>query len=286
MSARRLLALALMLAPGLACLAVFFVVPLLQLVAISFFRYSPTEIWVEDFTLENYLRFGGHYYTRALGTTLVVAFTVTAICIVLAYPFAYFLVRIPERKLGPYLFVLVSPLMMSSVVLILGWVVILGPHGPIVVLLQTLGLGTVTLLYSKGAIALGLTELLLPFMVLPLMSALENIHPSLEEAAQNLGAGSIERFRRVIWPLSRPGLVSGSLLVFSLSLGSLVVPALLGAPRDAMLGNVVYEEVMNSLNWPFASAVGVILLAGTSALMSAYLRTRRSARYPGAMRPE
>ena len=284
MSARRLLVLALLLSPALVLLIAFFFVPLLRLVAVSFFRYSPTEIWTETFTVENYARFGGQYYLHVLLTTLIVAFSVTIVCTLLAYPFAYFLARIPERKLGPYLFVLVSPLMMSSVVLVLGWVVILGPHGPVADALSALGLGAVKLLYTRGAIVVGLSELLLPFMVLPLMSALENIHPSLEEAAQNLGAGSVERFRRVIWPLSRPGLVSGSLLVFSLALGSLVVPALLGAPRDAMLGNVVYEEVMNSLNWPFASAVGMILLAGTTGLMSAYLRVRRGSGDVGTTR--
>jgi ABC-type spermidine/putrescine transport system permease subunit I len=141
----------------------------------------------------------------------------------------------------------------------------------------------VSLLYHKSAIVLGLTELLLPFMVLPLISAIENIHVSLEEAAQNLGASGAQTFRRVILPLSRPGLVSGSLLVFSMALGSLVVPALLGGAADAMLGNVIYEEVMSSLNWPFASAIALILLVVTSAIMTLYLRTRRSAgRRPAA----
>jgi ABC-type spermidine/putrescine transport system permease subunit I len=277
------LILLLLIAPGLLCLGFFFFAPLARMAVISFFRYSPTEIWLPQLTLDNYVRFAGRYYLRAASTTLTIAFTVTCVCIVLGYPLAYFLARIPARRLAPYMFVLISPLMMSSVVLVLGWVILLGQNGPVMEILGALGLPQVSLLYHKSAIVLGLTELLLPFMVLPLISAIENIHVSLEEAAQNLGASGAQTFRRVILPLSRPGLVSGSLLVFSMALGSLVVPALLGGAADAMLGNVIYEEVMSSLNWPFASAIALILLVVTSAIMTLYLRTRRSAgRRPAA----
>ena len=274
-SSRRLLVFLLLISPGLTCLGFFFFAPLARMAMISFLRYSPTEIWLNEFTLENYTRFLSYYYMRAAGTTVTIAFSVTCACIILGYPFAYFLARIPARRLGPYMFVLISPLMMSPVVLVLGWVILLGPNGPVIELLHALGLSPVKLLYNKPAIALGLTQLLLPFMVLPLISAIENIHPTLEEAAQNLGASSAQTFCRVILPLSRPGLVSGSLLVFSMALGSLVVPALLGGPADAMVGNIIYEEVMSSLNWPFAAAIALMLLVVTSATMTVYLRASR-----------
>jgi putative spermidine/putrescine transport system permease protein len=274
-SRRRVLVFLMLISPGLACLGFVFFAPLERMAMISFLRYSPSDIWLDQFRFENYTRFLSHYYLRAAGTTIVVALSVTCACIVLGYPFAYFLARIPASRLGPYMFVLISPLMMSSVVLVLGWVIVLGPNGPVIALLHAFGLSPVKLLYNKPAIVLGLTELLLPFMVLPLISAIENIHPSLEEAARNLGAGGVQTFYRVILPMSRPGLVSGSLLVFSMALGSLVVPALLGGPADAMVGNVIYEEVMTSLNWPFAAAIALMLLVVTSVTMTIYLRASR-----------
>jgi putative spermidine/putrescine transport system permease protein len=270
----------LLIAPGLLFLVLFFFAPLARMAAISFLRYSPSDIWLPEFTLANYARFGSRYYLRAAGNTVAIASAVTCVCIMLGYPFAYFLARIPANRLAPYMFVLISPLMMSSVVLVLGWVILLGPNGPIVQALQAAGFEGVKLLYSRPAIVLGLSELLLPFMVLPLLSAIENVHPSLEEAARNLGANGAATFRRVILPMSRPGLVSGSLLVFSLALGSLVVPALLGGPRDAMIGNVIYEEVMSSLNWPFAAAIALMLLVVTSATMAVYLRYSRKLTRP------
>jgi putative spermidine/putrescine transport system permease protein len=261
--------------PGLCYLGVFFFAPLVRMAGVSFFRYSPTAIWIPQFTLGNYSRFFDHYYLRVAGTTVYVALVVTCVCIALGYPFAYFLARVSPRRLGLYLFVLISPLMMSSVVLVLGWVILLGPHGLVTEILNLLMASGVRVLYSKPAVMIGLTELLMPFMVLPLMSSIESIHPTLEEAAQNLGASKMETFRRVILPLSRPGLLSGSLLVYSLALGSLVVPALVGGPNDVMLGNVVYEEVLSSLNWPFAAAAAVVLLVFTGVTMSFYIRIIR-----------
>lgn len=273
-STRRLLFFTLLIAPGFLCMVVFFVAPLVQMSTISFSRYSTTDFWVPAFTLENYLRFFGRfYYLRVAGRTIYISLFVTCSCILLGYPFAYFLARVRTGRLALYYFVLISPLMMSSVVLVFGWVSILGPEGPIAALLQTLGIPSAGLLYNKGAIVLGLTQLLLPFMVFPLMSAIENIHVSIEESAQNLGANKWAVFWRVIFPLSSPGLVSGSLLVFSMALGSLIVPALLGAPGDSMLGSAIYDSVMNTLNWPFAAAMAFILLIGTGLIVALYLRT-------------
>jgi putative spermidine/putrescine transport system permease protein len=267
----------LLIAPGLICFISLFVAPLSRMVSISFAHYSASRFWVPGFTLENYARFfANDYYLRVAARTLYLSLLTTCSCIVLGYPFAYFLNRTSTRRLGIYYFVLISPLMMSSVVLVFGWVSILGPQGPVVALLRAIGLPPVKLLYTEAAIVIGLTELLLPFMVFPLMSAIESIHPSLEEAAQNLGAGRVAVFWRVILPMSRPGLVSGCLLVYSMALGSLIVPALLGAPSDTMLGGSIYNEVMNTLNWPFASAMGLLLLVGTGLLMMLYLTMMRA----------
>jgi ABC-type spermidine/putrescine transport system permease subunit I len=263
--------------PGLGLLAVFLLGPLLQIGLISLFTYSPTKIWVPSLTLANYGRFLDPYYLGVTWTTVKVGLLTTLVCTVLGYPLAYFLARTRSRRLGLYLFLLVTPLMVSSVIRIFGWLVILGRRGLINELLRALGWSAgLELLYNTPAVVVGLAELLLPFMVLPLMAAIENVHPSVEEAARNLGANWLQLFRRVLLPLSLPGLISGSLLVYTVAISALVTPALMGGRAVRMLGNAVYDEVLTSLNWPFASSIAVILLVFTGVVMLFYLRTMRA----------
>jgi ABC-type spermidine/putrescine transport system permease subunit I len=263
-------------APGLCLLGVFFLGPLLQVAAISLFTYSPTRIWVPVVTFANYRRFLDPYYLSVIWTTVKVGLLTTLACIALGYPLAYFLARSRSPRLGLYLFLLITPLMVSSVIRTFGWLVILGRRGLINESLRALGLSDgVQLLYNTPAVVGGLTQLLLPFMVLPLMAALESVHPSVEEAARNLGANWFQLFCRVLFPLSLPGLVSGSLLVYTVAISALIIPALMGGPTVRMLGNVVYDEVLTSLNWPFASSIAVILLTFTGAVMFSYIRIMR-----------
>ena len=165
--------------------------------------------------------------------------------------------------------------MVSSVVLVLGWNMVLSRQGPISALLAKIGFDGWNVLYTQAAVVIGLTALQLPFMVMILRNAVERVPQSVEEAAHILGAGRLLIFWRVTLPLTRNGLISGTLLVFAMGLGSLVAPALLGGPRDIMIGNVIYESVMVSLNWPFAAAVSMILLVTTIVLMTGYLTILR-----------
>jgi ABC-type spermidine/putrescine transport system permease subunit I len=262
------------LGPGISLLALFVLGPLLQIAAISLFTYSPTKIWLPILTLANYRRLFDPYYLGVIGATVKVSFLTTGMCIVLGYPLAYFLARTRSRRLGLYLFLLVMPLMVSSVVRVFGWLVILGRRGLINELLRASGISPgIDLLYNTTAVVVGLTHILLPFMVLPLMAAIENIHVSREEAARNLGANWIQLFRRVLLPLSLPGLISGSLLVYTVASSALIIPALMGGRAVHMLGNVVYDEVLTSLNWPFASSIAMMLLALSTVVMFSYLRT-------------
>lgn len=275
MSAHARLAVAL-LSPGLVVLTVFLIVPLAMIVVISVFAYSPTQIWIPVLTADNYRKFFHPYYLGVTWTTVKVGLLTTLACAVLGYPLAYVLARMRSRWLGLCLFLLVTPLMVSSVIRIFGWIVILGKKGIVNAALGAAGLGTADLLHNVTAVVIGLTELLLPFMVLPLMASIENIPRPVEEAARNLGANPLQLFGRVLLPLSLPGLVSGSLLVYSVSISALVTPALMGGRRVRMLGNLVYDEVLTSLNWPFAASIAVVLLVFTVAVMVAYLRTLRA----------
>lgn len=258
-------------APAVLLLVAGLALPLAEMAVISFFRYSSILIWEPVFTLENYAQFFSGFNLAAGVRTLWLSAVVTLLCIVIGYPFAIFLARSDSRLKPFYIFVLLSPLMMSSVVLVLGWNMILSRQGPLSALLALAGIEGFSILYTKTAIVIGLTALQLPFMVLILRNAVERVPESVEEAAHILGAGRMAVFWRVTLPLTQSGLISGTLLVFAMGLGSLVAPALLGGSRDIMIGNVIYESVMVSLNWPFAAAVSLILLVTTLVLMVGYL---------------
>jgi putative spermidine/putrescine transport system permease protein len=207
---------------------------------------------------------------------------------VLGYPLAYALARSRGRLQTLGLFLLIMPLMVSTVIRIFGWIVILGKKGLINEALVGLGLEPVKLLYTETAVVIGLVNIFMPFMVLPLMAAIERIPANLEEAARNLGANWWQMFQKTILPLSLPGLISGCLLVYSISISAFVTPALMGSPRERMAGQQIYDEVLVSFNWPSASSLSLTLVLLTLALMfTALFMTRRSARLEhGRRQPE
>ena len=255
------------------------IVPFASMAMFSLHPYSPTKIALPELTFDNYRQIAALYYVRLFGRTLQLSLVSTGICVVFGYPLAYVLARAQPRMQTLGLFLLIMPLMVSTVIRLFGWIVILGRKGLINEALTALGLDPVRLLYTDTAVVIGLVNIFMPFMVLPLMAAIERIPPNLEEAAQNLGANWYQMFAKTIMPLSLPGLVSGCLLVYSLSLSAFVTPALLGSPRDRMVGQQIYDEVLVSFNWPIASALALALVLLTAGVMFfALLATRRAAR--------
>lgn len=260
-------------------LLVFLVLPFVNVALLSVYLHSPTKIAVAEFTGANYAKLWEPYYATLFLRTLRLALVVTAVCAVLGFPLAYVLARSTSRILTLGLFLLIMPLMVSTVIRVFGWVVILGNEGLVNHALRLLGAGEVRLLYTEGAVVLGLAQQSMPFMVLPIMAAIERISPSLEEAAQNLGASWGQTFARVILPLSMPGLVSGSLLVFSVSMSAFITPALMGGRRGRMVGQQIYEEVLTAYDWPGAASLTIVLSALMLALVGLALWiTRRRAR--------
>ncbi len=258
------------------------IVPLLNIVAFSFYTYSPTSIARPDPTLANYARLWDPYYVQLFIRTMKLALITTAISAVLGYPVAYALARARPVWMALGLFLLVVPLMVSTVIRVFGWVVILGRNGLVNELLGLADIAPINLLYTETAVVIGLVNIFIPFMVLPLMSAIERIPPSLEEAATNLGADWYSMFRKVIFPLSYPGLISGSLLVFSVSLSAFVTPVLMGGARIRVVGSQIYDEVLVSFNWPGASSLSLVVIVATMILVFFALRsTRRAARLEG-----
>src|ERR1700726_2427541 len=254
-------------------------VPFANVAMYSIHPYSPTKVFLPELTLDNYRKIFDLYSVRLFGRTLRLGLITTTVCVVLGYPLAYFLARALPRVQAFCLFLLIIPLMVSAVIRVFGGIVFLGRKGLVNQALVAVGLEPVKLLYSETAVVIGLVNVFVPFIVLPIMASIERISPSLEEAAQNLGADWYRMFQRVILPLSLPGLISGCLLVYSLSISAFVTPALMGSPRERTAGQQIYDEVLVSFNWPGASSLSLTLVLVTVALMfGALFATRHSGR--------
>lgn len=269
---------ALLLLPVLAFTAAFLVAPLVGMLDLSFKTHSATTLWTPEFTWANYVdALDGYYLDIFLGSVRIAGIA-TICCIILGYPLAYFLARCSPAVLSLGLFLLVMPLMVSTVIRAFGWLVILGGNGILNQALVALGLGQISILYTETAVIIALVQLVLPLMVLPLMASIESIPIEMEEAAVNLGANGWATFRQILFPLSVPGLVSGVILSFALSISVVVTPALLGGRRERMVGNEIYDQVLTGLNWPFASALSLLLIAAVLMLLGlGGLFTRRYA---------
>ena len=254
----------LLLAPSLAVLVGVFAIPLGILGRYSFYRTEPGGVMVPAWTIEQYIRFLlDAHHVRILGTTLTLAFAVTLVAAVLGYPLAYGLARTrsPRRRaLG--VTVLLIPLMTSVVVRSYGWMILLASTGVVNAALVGTGLVSrpIQLLFTPAGVVIALAEVLLPFMVLSLLPVLQGLDVALEEASQSLGAGPLATFWHVILPLSLPGLVSGSVLVFVLSVGAFATPRLVGGPTTDVITVFIYEQTLSLLNWPFGAAAAWALL--------------------------
>ena len=264
-------------------LLVFLLVPFANVALLSVYTYSPIKIALPVLTDANYARVWDPYYVALFARTMKLGLFTTIICAVLGYPVAYFLARAQPRVVTLGLFLIIMPLMVSTVIRVFGWLVILGRKGLVNEGLELLGLGSVRILYTETAVIIGLVQLVMPFMVLPIMAAIERIPPNLEEAAQNLGANWYQMFARTIVPLSVPGLISGSLLVYSVAISAFVTPALMGGARVRMVGQQIYDDVLTSFNWPGASAMALVLVAFTLVLLFLALHaTKRMGRLEAA----
>jgi putative spermidine/putrescine transport system permease protein len=255
-----------LLLPSLVFLAVFFALPALGLVGYGFLTQSSSGTVGAPITLQHYRHFfGTALYSHVLLTTLRISLCTTAAAMLLGYPVALVMSRGASWVRRSITMIIIAPLIVSVVVRTYGWELILG-NGPTGILNWVLlGLGftrtPVRLLYSETAVVIGSLHVFFPMMVLPLASALGKIDPRLEDAARTLGAGTWRTFRRVTLPLSLPGLAVGGGLVFSLTAGSFVTPAILGGTGAQMLGMLVDQQILVVYDWPFGAAVATVLVA-------------------------
>lgn len=239
--------------PALIALLAFFVVPMVYILAHT----------LQESGLDNFAKFfGDSFYLDILKTTLRVSVKVTIFCLLLGYPAAYFMARTKSRMKNVLMIVILFPFLVSAVVRAYGWMVILGNKGLLNQLLQGCGLieAPLKIMNTETAVVIGLVHLLLPYMILSITSVVQSIDKNVEYAAYSLGANSFETFFKVVFPLSSPGIISGCILVFTMSMTSYVTPKLLGGSKFRMMSTMVFQEVNVNFNWGLASAISYILL--------------------------
>jgi len=227
-------------------------------------------------TLEHYAKaLGDLYYWETLLLTFKLSLFVTVATLLIGYPLAYFIVRnVQNRLVRSVLYtIVVTPLFTSNIVRAFGWMVLLGRRGMVNDVLLATGLieRPLPLLYGQTSIVVGLTYIMAPFMVLTVASVLQNIDRSLEEAARDLGAGAWSTFTRVTLPLSLPGVIAGSLIVFTLSVSAYVTPSILSGGRQNVTSMLIFQQYGAILNFQFGAALSMVLLVTTLLLVVGYL---------------
>ena len=263
-----LLSAAALVGPATAFVTVGLLVPLLILLRYSFNKLGPRRVMIETFSPDNYVKFfADPYYTGVLWTTLRVAALCTVACLVMALPLAYVLARTQWRFKNVLIMLVVLPLFVGNAVRAAGWMTVFGAKGFLNVTLMQLGVITepLQLMYTEGAVVVGIIAVNLPYMVLTLQSVIEGINRNVEEAAFSLGAGPMTMFRRVLLPLALPGIIAGTILTFILGMNAYATPVLLGGPKFKMMGPLVYGQFQLN-NWPFGASVAFVLMTATLAL--------------------
>ena len=252
----------LLIAPAAILLTAFLVLPYLNIVLMSFRMPGQGTPYGPGLTLANYGKFFSDiFYIQQVANTLWIGFVTTFSCLVLGYPVAWQLARGTSsfRALGYGL--VLSPLLVGIVIRSYGWTILLGNNGLINRTLMGWGVinGPLPLMYNALGIIIALVHVFLPFMILPIMSAIQGIDPSLEAAARSLGASKLTAFRRITLPLSLPGIQAGCILVFVLSLSAYVTPSLIGGLRVKTMAVTVVDALIDTFQWPFGSAMALVL---------------------------
>jgi ABC-type spermidine/putrescine transport system permease subunit I len=270
-------------APIALVYAAFLILPLGLFLVTGLFKYDAFALYLPKLTGENFLRLvTDSYYRDIIFLTLKLAALTTLFSLLLAYPLAFFLSRTRSAWRGTLMFLVVAPLTTGVIVRTYGWIVLFGAEGMInrILLWTHVVQHPLQILNTQTAVVVALVHILLPYMVFPLFSSLSAQDPALERAASTLGASRARIFFEVTLPLSKPGILMGAVLVFTLSAGSVVTPSLLGGKDVQMMGQSIYDLVLHTLNWPLGSALASILVLLQFVIIFLYFRShRRSGRH-------
>jgi spermidine/putrescine transport system permease protein len=263
----------LMALPAFSFLTVFFAIPLLLVLVYSFAtrnRFGGTDL--SGWNTDSYRALGDGLVRQVLTRSLVLALLTTVICLLLAYPFAYYMATRGMSVRNLMLVFVMIPFWTNFLVRNYAWYVILGTDGPLSRVTETVGIGPTRLLFTQAAVVLGLVYGFLPFMILPLYASIERIDGRLLEASRDLYATGFQSFRHVLLPLSLPGVIAGSILVFIPSLGAYVTPEILGGAKTTLLGSYIVTQFLTARNFPFGAALSTVLMAIMLATTVIYFR--------------
>jgi spermidine/putrescine transport system permease protein len=264
--------------PTIFWLGLFLLIPLLLVVVISFASRGSYGNVVYSFKIDNYLRLLDRQYARILWDSIWIGFLTTAFSLLAGYPLAYFIARSHPRHRSLLVFLVLIPFWTNFLIRIYAWMIILRGEGVLSTTLSSLGLMhglgewlfQKIQLYTPGAVLVAMVYEFIPFMILPLYTSLEKMDPALLEAAADLGARPLRAFLRVTLPLSLPGIVAGSILVFIPAMGMFVVPDLMGGAKTVLVGNLIRNQFFIARDWPFGAAASMVMLALTLVVTLVY----------------
>lgn len=264
-----------MIGPIAIWMTLFVAIPLIYVFVISFLKkgtYGGVEF---AFTLSNYTDIFNPLYLKIFIYSLAVSAIVTIISILIAYPYAYFVAKKPQITRTVLLMFVMIPFLTNSLIRTYGWMILIRSEGIINKILLSIHLikQPINLIYTNGAVILGLVYTLIPFMILPLYSSIEKLDKSLLEAAKDLGANSVKTFLKVTLPLTVPGIFAGSIMVFIPALGLFFIADLLGGSKIMLIGNLIRNQFLTARNWPFGAALSMVLILITLALVAIYKKT-------------
>ncbi|MFN3712722.1 MAG: spermidine/putrescine ABC transporter permease PotB [Alcanivoracaceae bacterium] len=252
-------------------------VPNLLVIGASVMTRDPLDFLSLPLTLDNYRRLMDPLYVQVFLRSLYMASVTTLVCLLIGYPFAWALSRVNKRWQTVLMFLLIVPFWTNSLVRTYAVKLLLASNGLINSWLQTLGLidQPLTLLYTEGAVIVGLVYLLLPFMILPLYAVFEDLRRDLLLVSHDLGAGRMATFFHVVLPLTLPGVIAGVLLVLLPAMGMFYVADVLGGARNLLVGNVIKNQFLDARDWPFGAAASVLLTVAMAVLLLAHRLSRR-----------
>lgn len=255
-------------------LVLFVLIPNVMIIGTSFLTRDEANLIDLTFTLDNYARLLDPLYAKVLMHSFYMAIVATLLCLVIGYPFAYIVAKMPEKWRPIMLFLVIVPFWTNSLIRTYGLKIVLGTQG---ILNQALlGLDIIDkplrIMYTETAVMIGLVYILLPFMILPLYSAIEKLDDTYIEAARDLGANKFQTLLKVVLPLTMPGIIGGCLLVLLPALGMFYIADLLGGAKNLLIGNVIKSQVLNARDWPFGAATSIALTLAMAVMLYAYYR--------------
>lgn len=262
----------LMVGPVILWLLIFVAAPLVYILVISFMEKGVYGGVVYNVNFQNYLRIFDALYLNIFFVSIIIAMATTVLCLLLGYPFAYIIARASDRNKNILMSLIMLPFWTNSLIRTYGWIILLRTNGTFNSLLASAHLIShpLQMLYTNGAVMIGMVYTLFPFMVLPLYSSIEKLDYSLLEAANDLGAKPRRAFWRVTLPLTVPGIFAGCIQVFIPTLGYFFISDLLGGGNSILIGNLIRNQFLSARDWPFGAALSILLIVFTIVLMRIY----------------